>query len=125
MVSGSHFGITPSGIRLTEYTLNETSWPADLVVDLGKSNWMEWCRKLSLLALRQILLGLTAPFLAPTPRLPREPTISGNATMAPSGASFRLRLPCRCSSYRPSPYRPPHARDSPRTARATGCVCPN
>lgn len=53
MVSGSHFGITPSGIRLTECTLNKASWPADLVLDLGKSNWIEWSRKLSLLALQQ------------------------------------------------------------------------
>jgi hypothetical protein len=53
MVSGSHFGITPRGIRLTECTLNTASWPADLVLDLGKSNWIEWSRKLSLLALQQ------------------------------------------------------------------------
>jgi hypothetical protein len=46
-------GITPSGIRLTECTLNKASWPADLVLDLGKSNWIEWSRKLSLLALQQ------------------------------------------------------------------------
>jgi hypothetical protein len=54
MVSGSHLGITP--IRLTECTLDKISWPADLVLDLWKSKWVEWSRKLSLLALQQ---GLT------------------------------------------------------------------
>ena len=51
--SGSHSGTTSAGIRLTERTINETSWPPDLVLDLGKSNWMEWSRKLNNMALRQ------------------------------------------------------------------------
>jgi hypothetical protein len=68
IVTGSHFGITPTGIRLTECTstLNESSWPADLILDLGKSNWMEWSCKLTLLALR-LLPGLMVPSPAPTP----------------------------------------------------------
>jgi hypothetical protein len=53
MVSGSHFGITPCGIRLIECTLDKTSWPADLVLDLWKYNWVEWSDRLSLLAQEQ------------------------------------------------------------------------
>src|SRR6266849_661094 len=49
--TGSHFGITPSGIRLTLISLHSVDWPSDLTLDLGKSNWMEWSRKLSLVAL--------------------------------------------------------------------------
>jgi gag-polypeptide of LTR copia-type len=51
--TGSHFGVTPSGIRLTVCTLTGTSWPEDLILDIGKSNWIEWSRKLTLLALQQ------------------------------------------------------------------------
>jgi hypothetical protein len=76
MVSSPHLGITPSGIILTERTLDRTSWPADLVLDLGKSNWMEWSRKLSLLALQQ---GFT-PWLDGSLPCP-------DATLAP-GANF-------------------------------------
>lgn len=53
MVSGSHFGITSSGIGLTECTINETSWPSDLVLDLREYNWIEWSRNVTLLALQQ------------------------------------------------------------------------
>jgi hypothetical protein len=53
MTSGSHFSITLSGIRLTVCTLTGTAWPEDLILDLGKSNWSEWSRKLSLIILQQ------------------------------------------------------------------------
>jgi hypothetical protein len=53
MSSGFHFGITPSGIRLTICTLTGTAWPEDLILDLSKSNWIEWSRKLSLIILQQ------------------------------------------------------------------------
>jgi hypothetical protein len=56
--------------------IDRTSWPADLVLDLGKSNWMEWSRKLSLLALQQ---GFT-PWLDGSLPCP-------DATLAP-GANF-------------------------------------
>ena len=49
----SPFGVTTKGIRLTICTLTGTSWPDDLVLDLGKSNWLEWSRKLTLLTLQQ------------------------------------------------------------------------
>src|SRR5713226_360641 len=52
---------TPSAgtqsMKITERTLNDTSWPADLVLDLVTGNWNEWSRKLTLLCLRQ---GFTA-----------------------------------------------------------------
>ena len=51
--SSSPFGVTTNGIRLTVCTLTGTSWPDDLILDLGKSNWLEWSRKLTLLALQQ------------------------------------------------------------------------
>jgi hypothetical protein len=50
---GSHFGVTPNGIRLTVCTLAGTTWPSDLILDLGKANWLEWSNNLSLLALQQ------------------------------------------------------------------------
>ena len=46
------FNVTTNGIHLTALTLNDSTWPSDLVLDLGKSNWVEWSRKLTLLALR-------------------------------------------------------------------------
>lgn len=50
--SGGHFAVHPSGVRLTQLSLNDNVWPSDLILDLGKSNWMEWSRKLELLARR-------------------------------------------------------------------------
>ena len=50
-ITGSHFGITPSGIRLTLVTLNNADWPKDLILDLGKANWVQWSLQLSLVAL--------------------------------------------------------------------------
>ena len=50
---GSHFRITPNGIRLTVCTLTGISWPEDLILDLGKGNWIEWSCKLALIALQQ------------------------------------------------------------------------
>jgi hypothetical protein len=46
--TGFHFGITPSSIRITVCTMNRTTWPADLILDLRKSNWIEWSRTLKL-----------------------------------------------------------------------------
>ena len=51
--TGSHFGVTPSSIRLTVCTLTGTSWPENLILNIGKSNWIEWSRKVTLLALQQ------------------------------------------------------------------------
>ncbi len=50
-MTSSHFGITPSGIHLTLITLHSMDWPKDLILDLGKFNWIEWSRHLSLIAL--------------------------------------------------------------------------
>ena len=51
--SGSHFGITSNGIRLTVCSLSGYTWPAELILDLGKSNWIEWSDELHLLTLQQ------------------------------------------------------------------------
>lgn len=52
--TGTHFGITPSSIRfLTVCTLSGIAWPDDLILDLGKSNWFEWCDEITLAALQQ------------------------------------------------------------------------
>jgi hypothetical protein len=44
---------SPSGVKLHLVIFNSTEWPwpADLILDLDKSNWLEWSRRLSLLAL--------------------------------------------------------------------------
>jgi transposase InsO family protein len=42
--------VAPGNIILTERFLSDPSWPADLMLDLGKSNWPEWSRRLELLA---------------------------------------------------------------------------
>jgi hypothetical protein len=42
--------LAPENIILTERYLSDPSWPADLILDLEKSNWPEWSRRLKLLA---------------------------------------------------------------------------
>ena len=42
--------VAPGNIVLTERFLSDPSWPADLILDLGKDNWPEWSRRLELLA---------------------------------------------------------------------------
>jgi hypothetical protein len=42
--------VGPGYIDLTERFLSDPSWPTSLVLDLGKSNWPEWSRRLELLA---------------------------------------------------------------------------
>ena len=49
--SSSQIITAPSGVKLHLVTLHSTDWPSDLVLDLGKANWIEWSRQLSLLAL--------------------------------------------------------------------------
>lgn len=46
---GPLHGALPNGIRITECTMESDSWPTDLILDLGKANWIEWSRKLDLL----------------------------------------------------------------------------
>jgi hypothetical protein len=46
---GPLHGALPNGIRITERTMESASWPTDLILDLGKANWVEWSRKLDLL----------------------------------------------------------------------------
>jgi hypothetical protein len=41
-------GLGPGDMELTEYFLLDTSWPADLTLDLEKSNWQEWKRHMDI-----------------------------------------------------------------------------
>jgi hypothetical protein len=50
-------GSLPNGIRITKKTIEGATWPADLILVLGKSNWLEWSCQLGLLVLQH---GLTA-----------------------------------------------------------------
>jgi len=50
---GSNTGIGANGIKITECVLSDASWPSDLTLDLGKSNWQDWRRCTELLALKQ------------------------------------------------------------------------
>ena len=52
LLSHPLFNVTSQGIHLTAFNLNDSTWPSDLILDLSKSNWVEWSRKLTLLALR-------------------------------------------------------------------------
>lgn len=40
-------------ILLTERYLTDNSWPSDLILDLDKSNWPDWSKRLNLLAIGQ------------------------------------------------------------------------
>ena len=42
--------VAPGDIILTERFLDDSSWPTELLLDLGKFNWPEWSRQLELLA---------------------------------------------------------------------------
>ncbi|KAI0282308.1 hypothetical protein BGY98DRAFT_955297 [Russula aff. rugulosa BPL654] len=55
-------GSLPNGIKVTKRTIEGATWPADLILDLGKSNWLEWSCQLGLLVLQH---GLT-PWLEGT-----------------------------------------------------------
>src|SRR5258708_25704382 len=64
---------SPTGgqsLKITEHTLNDASWPADLMLDLTSGNWNEWSQKLTLLCLCQ---GFTA-YLNGTLACPDEAT---------------------------------------------------
>src|SRR6267142_2302186 len=47
----------PGDILLTEHYLSDNSWPSDLILDLDKSNWPEWSKHLTLLAIGQGFRG--------------------------------------------------------------------
>ncbi|KAF8497574.1 hypothetical protein F5888DRAFT_1634505 [Russula emetica] len=71
---GPLHGAFPNGIRITERTMKDASWPTDLILDLGKANWFEWSRTLNL-SVRQC--GLR-PWLEGTLPCP-DPTLSADA----------------------------------------------
>jgi len=60
-----------NGIRITERFMESSSWPTELILDLGKANWFEWSRELNLLVLQ---CGLK-PWLEGTLACP-DPSIS-------------------------------------------------
>ena len=41
-------GTLGNGIRITERSMKDINWPTNLILDLGKANWLEWSRTLSL-----------------------------------------------------------------------------
>ena len=47
------FGVTTDGIKLTICNLSGVVWPSDLILDLGKSNWIEWSDNLNIVLLQQ------------------------------------------------------------------------
>ncbi len=53
VTTGQQSGTLPDGITISERALDVSSWPADLILDLGKSNWMEWSQKLTILVMKQ------------------------------------------------------------------------
>ena len=50
---GTHFAVAPGGARLSVCTLTGISWPEDLILDLGKANWIQWSDKFNLIAMQQ------------------------------------------------------------------------
>ena len=46
-------GSLPNGITITKRIIEGATWPANLVLDLGKSNWLEWSCQLGLLVIQQ------------------------------------------------------------------------
>ena len=50
---GTHFAVAPGGARLSVCTLTGVSWPEDLILDLGKANWIQWSDKFNLIAMQQ------------------------------------------------------------------------
>jgi hypothetical protein len=48
------FGLGPGNVPLEELFLHDASWPADLTLDLEKSNWQEWKRQMEI---RSSMLG--------------------------------------------------------------------
>ncbi|KAN0121037.1 hypothetical protein V8E52_003625 [Russula decolorans] len=51
--SGTHFAVAPGSARLSVCTLTGVSWPETLILNLGKSNWVEWSDKFTLIAMQQ------------------------------------------------------------------------
>jgi hypothetical protein len=89
--SFSH-GASPNGIRITERTMKDASWPTDLILDLGKANWPEWSCKLNL-SVRQCGLRPWLEGALPCPDPALMPGAHyGCKTMTPSVPS------CSCES---------------------------
>ena len=55
--TSSHSASGPGNVVFSERTIADSSWPAELILDLSKTNWLEWSRRLSLLADRLYVSG--------------------------------------------------------------------
>jgi len=55
--SHPHTAIGPGGIIFSERQIGDISWPSDLILDVKLGNWLEWSRRLTLLADRIHLSG--------------------------------------------------------------------
>jgi hypothetical protein len=55
--TSSHSASGPGNVVFSERTIAASSWPAELILDLSKTNWLEWSRRLSLLADRLYVSG--------------------------------------------------------------------
>ena len=65
-ISSSSIVSAPDGIKLQVVSLAQVDWPSDLILDVNKSNWIEWSHRLDLLALSFGLESwLSGSFLCP------------------------------------------------------------
>ena len=55
--SSSHSAVGPGNVIISECQISDSSWPLDLILDLSKTNWLEWSRRLTLLADRLYVSG--------------------------------------------------------------------
>ena len=53
----SHSATGPGSITILERQVHDSSWPSDLILDLSKTNWLEWSHRLTLLADRLYVSG--------------------------------------------------------------------
>ena len=56
-INTSHSAVSHGGVAILERRIDDSSWPSDLVLDLGKTNWLEWSRRLTLLVDRLYVSG--------------------------------------------------------------------
>jgi hypothetical protein len=55
--TSSHSASGPGNVVFSERTIADSSWPAELILDLSKTNWLEWSRRFSFLADRLYVSG--------------------------------------------------------------------
>ena len=55
--TSAHSATGPGNVVFSERTIADSSWPSELILDLSKTNWLEWSRRLTLLADRLYVSG--------------------------------------------------------------------